>query len=215
MKKQKASDVEIYITTFPVQTRKLLNQIRKTIQKAAPAATETINYGIPTFQLHGNLVHYAAFKNHIGFYPGASGIKIFKKKLSVFKNAKGSVQFPLQKPLPIKLITEIVKYRVKENTELFKKKARRICKKGHTYYKSSDCPVCPVCEKEKNNSDFLSALGAPARRALLQNGITSPEKLSKFTKAELLKLHGLGPSSIPIIENILLKKKLYLVLDKK
>ncbi len=95
-------------------------QVRETIRASAPQAEETIKYGIPTFTLHGNLVHFGAYKHHIGFYPAPSGIEAFKKELSVYKCAKGSVQFPVDKPLPLTLITKIVKFRVKEN--LSKKK---------------------------------------------------------------------------------------------
>jgi len=111
----KFDDIDSYIASFPEETRALLEQVRSTISKAAPEAKETINYGMPTFTLNGNLVHFAAFKNHIGFYPTASGIEAFKKELSVYEGAKGSVQFPLAKPIPFDLISKIVKFRVKEN----------------------------------------------------------------------------------------------------
>lgn len=111
----KFDDIDSYIASFPEETRALLEQVRSTISKAAPEAKETINYGMPTFTLNGNLVHFAAFKNHIGFYPTASGIEAFKKELSVYEGAKGSVQFPLTKPIPFDLISSIVKFRVKEN----------------------------------------------------------------------------------------------------
>jgi uncharacterized protein YdhG (YjbR/CyaY superfamily) len=113
----KFKDIDSYISSFPEETRELLQQLRITIGEAAPEAKETINYGMPTFTLKGNLVHFAAFKNHIGFYPTPSGIDAFRKELSVFEGAKGSVQFPLAKPIPFDLITRIVKFRVKENKE--------------------------------------------------------------------------------------------------
>ena len=105
-----------YIAAFPKNIQTLLEQMRTTIRKAAPDAVETISYAIPTFKLNGNLVHFAAFKNHIGFYPTPAGIEEFEKELSVYKQGKGSVQFPLDKPLPLALITRIVKYRTKKNT---------------------------------------------------------------------------------------------------
>lgn len=108
-------DIDAYITLYPKEVQVILQKIRETIHKAAPAAEETINYGIPTFTLNGNLVHFAAFKNHIGFYPAPSAIETFKKELSIYEGAKGSVQFPLDKPMPLTLISKIVKYRVKEN----------------------------------------------------------------------------------------------------
>ena len=113
--KDQTSVVEKYIGTHPKEVQKVLRQVRETIRKAAPNAEETISYGIPTFKLNGNLVHFAAAKNHIGFYPAPSGIEAFKKELAGYKGAKGSVQFPLNKPMPLALITKIVKYRVKEN----------------------------------------------------------------------------------------------------
>ena len=116
----KFEDIDSYIASFPEETRKLLQQLRITISKAAPEAKETINYGMPTFTLKGNLVHFAAFKNHIGFYPTPSGIEAFKKELSVYEGAKGSVQFPLAKPIPFDLISKIVEFRVKENLKKIK-----------------------------------------------------------------------------------------------
>jgi uncharacterized protein YdhG (YjbR/CyaY superfamily) len=114
-----------YIAGFPMDIQAMLEELRATIGKAAPEAKETINYQIPTFTMHGNLVHFAAYKNHIGFYPAPSGIEAFKKELSVFEGAKGSVQFPIDKPLPLKLIAKIVKFRVKENLERGKAKVKR------------------------------------------------------------------------------------------
>ena len=110
-----ASLIDAYIANSPKEIQEILEKVRATIRKAAPKAEETINYGMPTFTLEGNLVHFAGFKNHIGFYPTPSGIENFKKELSVYKGAKGSVQFPLDKPIPYTLISKIVKFRVKEN----------------------------------------------------------------------------------------------------
>lgn len=114
--------IDEYIKTFPNDVQKILEQVRQTIKEAAPDAEEAISYQIPTFKLNGNLVHFAAFKNHIGFYPAPSGQKAFEKDLSVYKSGKGSVQFPIDKPMPLSLIKKIVKYRVKENSTIKKKK---------------------------------------------------------------------------------------------
>ncbi len=114
--------IDEYIGTFPKNVQDILQKLRQTIRKAAPEAEEAISYQIPTFKLNGNLVHFAAFKNHIGFYPTSSGIRAFKKELSQYKGAKGSVQFPIDQPLPLSLISEIVKFRVKENSAGKKKK---------------------------------------------------------------------------------------------
>lgn len=111
----KFNDIDGYIADFPKETQELLTQVRTTIRKAAPDAKEKISYGMPTFTLNGNLVYFAAYKNHIGFYPVPSGIEAFKKELSVYKGAKGSVQFPIDQPIPYDLISKIVKFRVKEN----------------------------------------------------------------------------------------------------
>jgi uncharacterized protein YdhG (YjbR/CyaY superfamily) len=114
--------IDEYIADFPEEVQAKLLQVRATIKKAAPNAEEAIKYGIPTFVLNGNLVHFGGFKNHIGFYPAPNGIEAFKKELSRYSGAKGSVQFPLDKPLPLALITKIVKFRVKKNSEKVKAK---------------------------------------------------------------------------------------------
>jgi len=106
---------ESYFEQFPKEVQEILQKIRLTIHEAAPEATEKISYQMPTFYLGGNLVHFAAYKKHIGFYPAPSGIKAFIDQINVYKYSKGSVQFPLNQPIPYGLISDIVKYRVKEN----------------------------------------------------------------------------------------------------
>jgi uncharacterized protein YdhG (YjbR/CyaY superfamily) len=113
----KPKNIDEYIGCYPKEIQKLLEQLRSTIKKAAPNAVEIISYGMPAFKQNGMLVWFAAHTKHIGFYPGASGIEAFKQELSVYKGAKGSVQFPLDKPLPSGLITRIVKFRVTENIQ--------------------------------------------------------------------------------------------------
>jgi uncharacterized protein YdhG (YjbR/CyaY superfamily) len=113
--------IDQYIQEFPPEVKAILSELRSTIRQAAPQAAEKISYGVPTFYLNGNLVHFAAFKHHIGFYPGPSGIAHFKKELAKYKSAKGSVQFPLDEPLPLQLIAKIVAFRVGESS---RKKAR-------------------------------------------------------------------------------------------
>jgi uncharacterized protein YdhG (YjbR/CyaY superfamily) len=117
--------VEDYIAKFPDNIQAILEKVRTTIRKVAPKAGEKIAYGIPTFTLNGNLVHYAAFKNHIGFYPTSSGISKFKHELSDYKGAKGSVQFPLNRPIPFKLISKITVFRVQENLKKAKTQATK------------------------------------------------------------------------------------------
>lgn len=114
-KQTKPTTIDDYIAGFPPDVQEILQKIRATIRKAAPQAEETIKYQMPTFTLHGNLVHFAAFKNHIGFYPVPTGIEAFKRELSAYEGGKGSVQFPLDQPIPYGLISKIVKFRVKEN----------------------------------------------------------------------------------------------------
>lgn len=108
-------NIDDYIARFPEDIQNMLQQIRLTIKEAAPEAEETIKYQMPTFTLKGNLVHFAAFKNHIGFYPAPTGIEQFKDELSAYKGAKGSIRFPLNQPIPFDLIGRIVQFRVQEN----------------------------------------------------------------------------------------------------
>lgn len=110
-------NIDEYIAGFPEGIQEKLEKIRATIRAAAPDAEEAISYGIPTFKLKGNLVHFAAYKKHIGFYPAPSGIEKFKNELSEYKGEKGSVQFPLDQPIPYELISKIVAFRVQENLE--------------------------------------------------------------------------------------------------
>ncbi|MBZ9571128.1 DUF1801 domain-containing protein [Methanobrevibacter sp. TMH8] len=115
--------IDEYISEFPKDIQEKLEKIRKTIQETTPEATEKISYGIPTFYLNGNLVHFAAYEKHIGFYPAPSGIENFKDELSEYKTSKGTIQFPLDKEIPYDLIKEIVKFRVNENEN--KKKTKK------------------------------------------------------------------------------------------
>lgn len=116
MKNAQASkrNIDQYIAAFPPDVQEILEQIRTTIREAAPEAEEAIKYRVPTFVLNENLVHFAAFKNHVGFYPTPSGIEKFKDELSSYEGAKGSVRFPIDKPMPLRLIKKIVAFRVKE-----------------------------------------------------------------------------------------------------
>ncbi|HLO60748.1 MAG TPA: DUF1801 domain-containing protein [Bacteroidales bacterium] len=115
--------VEKYISEFPPQIQNVLNEYRNHIRQLVPDAQETITYGIPTFKLNGrNLVHFGGFKSHTSFFPGASGIEAFKNEFSEYKVSKGTVQFPLDKPLPLDLITRIVKFRIEEEMGRMKKK---------------------------------------------------------------------------------------------
>lgn len=122
MERSRNTTIDQYIKAQPPKTQKVLRGLRAAVKAAAPQAGETINYAIPTFTLNGNLVHFAAFDKHIGFYPTPSGIAAFKKELAAYEGAKGSVKFPLDKPMPLKLITRIVKFRVAEQMKKSPKK---------------------------------------------------------------------------------------------
>jgi len=115
---QKApKNIDEYIAGFPPEIQEILQKIRLTIRKAAPKAEEAISYMIPTFKLNGNLVHFAAYKNHIGFYPAPRGIEAFKEELAPYEGGKGTVRFPLDKPIPYALISKIVKFRAMQNLD--------------------------------------------------------------------------------------------------
>jgi len=174
-----------YFKSFPASTRKILDQIRATVLKAAPGAEEGMKYGMPTLMLNGkNLVHYAAYAKHIGFYPVPSALEAFKKEIEKYKNSKGAVQFPIDKPMPLKLISDMVKYRVQENNERY------------------------------GPGNPFSSLSAPAQRALQIAGINDLKKLSKYTAEEILSLHGIGPGSIPKLKKALIASKSSFAKDK-
>lgn len=198
----KFSTIDEYHASLPTDIQKILQQLRQTIKQVAPQATEIISYNIPTFKLNKNLVHYAAYKGHIGFYPTSSPLTVFKDELADFKTSKGAIQFPIDKPLPTTLIKKIVKYRIEQDNETTSnKKKLRTCKNGHQYFKSSDCPTCPICEEAKRpKSGFLALLAAPARRALEYADIKTLKQLSKYSVNEILKLHGIGKTAIPILK---------------
>jgi len=118
-------DINEYIAGFPNDVQQILKKIRMTIRKAAPDAEETIKYQMPTFTLKGNLVHFAAFKKHIGFYPVPRGVEPFRNELSVYEGEKSTVRFPLDKPIPFDLISRIVKFRVKKNLETAEAKRKK------------------------------------------------------------------------------------------
>ncbi|MDN3583934.1 iron chaperone [Mucilaginibacter flavus] len=122
MTTDKPATIDEYIANFPADIQKILQDVREAIRSEAPDAGEKIGYAIPTFTLNGNLIHFAAFKNHIGLYPTPNGLEEFKEELSGYKGAKGSVQFPLDKPMPIDLIKRITRFRVEKMMAKPKKK---------------------------------------------------------------------------------------------
>jgi len=210
---KKYISVDEYINLQEPIQKKLLIQLRACIKKAAPDALEHIGYNMPAYTLNGVLAYFAAYKNHIGFYPSTSPLLHFKKELTPYKHSKGAVQFALDKTLPLDLITKMVKFRAQEilekNSAKKTKGILKTCKKGHQFYKSSSCPTCPVCEKlKKDSSGFMSGLSAPAQRALKNEGIKTIKQLSLYSEKEILKLHGIGKTAIPILKKELKKEKL-------
>lgn len=117
-----SKNINDYLSRFPAEIQKVLEQIRRTVKKAAPDAEETIKYGMPAFMLNGNQIYFAAFKKHVGFYPVPTGNKDFKKEFKGFKTGKGSIQFPFDKPMPIDLISKIVRYNFSKNLDKSGKK---------------------------------------------------------------------------------------------
>ena len=116
--------IDEYIRQFEPEVREKLERLRAVIKEAAPDAVEKISYQMPTFYLYGNLVHFAAFKSHIGFYPAPSGIEVFNEEIAKYKWAKGSVQFPMEQPIPYELIERIVRFRVAENIRIHEEKEK-------------------------------------------------------------------------------------------
>ena len=129
-KKASPNSIDEYIASFPEETQKILQKLRAAIKAAAPGAQEKISYQMPAFAQKGILVYFAAWKNHIGFYPTSSGTQAFKQELSAYKNSKGSVKFPLDKPLPLDLISNIVRFRVAENLKKAEEKSSKRKQKG-------------------------------------------------------------------------------------
>lgn len=123
--KTEIKNIDEYIAQFPENVQELLQQMRDTIHQAAPEATEAIKYAIPTFILHGNLVHFGGYKSHIGLYPAPMGIEAFKAETAQYEGGKGTLQFPIDKPLPLDLVTKIVKFRIEKNLEKMKEKKEK------------------------------------------------------------------------------------------
>jgi len=130
MKAKKAEDIDDYIADFPSDVQLLLEKVRTAIRKAAPQAEEAIKYQMPTFVLNGNLIHFAGYKNHIGLYPGSKPIEEFKDELSRYETSKGTVRFPLDKPIPVGLISKITKFCVQRNLGRGSPEAAKVKRKG-------------------------------------------------------------------------------------
>ncbi|MET0244130.1 MAG: DUF1801 domain-containing protein [Flavitalea sp.] len=146
-----AADIDEYIAGFPSDVQKKLNELRATIAKAAPKATEAIKYAMPTFIQDGNLVHFAGYKNHIGFYPAPSGITNFEKELRPYVTSKGAIQFRMDQKIPLALVTRIVKFRIKDNQDQMaaKQVAKKTVKKTATVKPASNAAVSRAVSAKK------------------------------------------------------------------
>jgi uncharacterized protein YdhG (YjbR/CyaY superfamily) len=177
MKMKAFQNVDDYIDAFPEEVRKKLNQMRSTITKAAPDATEKISYGMPAYDFMGALVYFAAFRKHIGFYATPTGNAAFVKELAGYKTGNGSIQFPIDAPLPLKLIVRITKFRIAENIERTTRKS--------------------AAKKP------FSVVGQPAQRALSAAGIKTVKDLSQYPEEEILALHGIGKTAVRTLSVLL------------
>ncbi len=195
MSMKKVKSHSEYISGFPPQVQRKLKQMRALIRKEVPSAIESISYGIAGFSLDGPLVYIGGFKDHVSFFPTSSGVEAFKGELSRYKTSAGTIQFPLDEDLPLDLLRRIVRFRLSENRH--KKTGRSLCDKKW------------VAEIDDSKlAEELRVLVKPAQRALIHAKLYTLEKISRKSEAELLQLHGLGPSSIPVLSKLLLAKKL-------
>ena len=217
------NDVDSYIAEAPKDVQGKLKKLREIIRKAAPQAGEKISYRMPYYAYKGRLAYFAVFKKHIGLYIPPPVIAEHKKELKEYGTSMATVRFTLDKDLPAALIRKLIKARLKKNEEKGKKGSSpqsaakkpkgklTICSRGHKFYKSSGCPVCPICwpgRYKKLKSDFPDTLAAPALRALHNEKITSLVQLAKHTEAEIAKLHGIGPNAISKLREALKAKGL-------
>lgn len=170
--------IDAYIATFPAPMQKILESVRKAIRNAAPDAVECISYKMPTYKQNGNLVHFAGYEHHVGFYPAPDAVAAFANEIAGYKSAKGSIQFPLDKPMPLDLIGSITKFRVMQVEGKLKASKSKLPKRAAV-------------------KDFRASLSAPAQRALANEGITTLKQLSKYSEGALLRLHGFGKASLP------------------
>lgn len=205
-----------YLDYWPAPKKKILNTVRECIKKAAPKGEEVISYAMPAVLFDGKRVWYAGWDKHYSIYV-PQVMDQYQQELKKYTTSKSAINFPWDEPVPVALITKITKSVMALPGKAAKSKAKsakdpknkRLCKNGHIFYKTSDCPVCPHCEQEKLiDKPFFVQLGAPARRALENAGITTAKKLATFTKKTVLAFHGMGPSSMPKLEAALRKEKL-------
>jgi uncharacterized protein YdhG (YjbR/CyaY superfamily) len=217
-KSPSSPSVDGYIAGFTGAQAARLREMRRILKAAVPKAEEKISYQMPSYWLEGVLVYFGAWNTHIGFYPASAGMERFGEELAGYVQTKGSIHFPYDKPLPKDLIVRIARFRVEENlaraaakrkagpSKSARMKSAKVCPNGHPFTKTSDCPTCPVCEKEKRLPDpLLAGLSAPARRALESIGVGTAKQLARHTEKEILGLHGMGPASLPVMKAALKK----------
>ncbi len=179
-----------YIAQFPLPVRTHLKELRALIRKLAPQAKERISYGIAAFEWNGPLVYIAGFKNHVSFFPTSSGVSPFKSELKGFKTSRGTIQFPLDQPLPLRLISQIVHYRMKELRH--PRTGRGLC----------DADAVKKFDTSGLSEEF-SVLAKPAQRALVNAGVLTVVALSKKSEAEVRAFHGMGPKAVVELKLIL------------
>jgi len=190
---RKTKSIDEYISAFPKPVRLKLAELRQTIKKAAPTATEAISYGIPTFKLQGNLVHFAAYQKHIGFYPTSSPIRVFQTEIAKYEFSRGTIRFPIEQPLPLNLIKKIVAFRVKESLEKDGKKRMHIAGQKLTAKKT----IAP--------GKLPESITGSAKKALTNKKIATAHDLTKYKISEVKEWHGVGPATISKMEKLLQK----------
>ncbi len=193
------TSIDAYIAEAPPDRRAQLDELRAAIRAAAPEAEETISYGMPAFAQHGTLVYFANMTNHIGFYPTANGIAAFEEELAAYEHSKGAVRFPVDQPLPLDLISRIVRFRVQETRQQAATTAAtaQSAARGSARRPRTEEGAAGVA---RTASGFPSGVAAPARRALAAAGYTDLRQLAGVPVAELRALHGMGPTALASLQ---------------
>lgn len=202
------SPVLAYINEQPKAIQASLLKIRNLILEQAPHSTECIIYNMPAFKQQQVILYFAAFKNHIGIYPTATGVLAFEKWTTEYKTSKGAIQLPYHKAIPTTLLIKLIQTRVKQIQELNSQKKKTTCQNGHKLEKKTSSHTCQICKKEAKKVFFLKELPAPAIRVLKQHHIEELDDFTKHTHASVAAFHGLGPKSMIVIEAAMKKAKL-------
>jgi uncharacterized protein YdhG (YjbR/CyaY superfamily) len=211
MERSNANDVEAYISQHEPEVQPILQSIRSIVKTLVPGAIEMISYGIPTFKLDKKpLVYFAAFKSHLSLFPAISKDDAFEKMFGKYRSGKGTIRFSIDQPLPVTLVKKFVMFRLQEHERQMTDK-----KQVRTRVKKSNAPqtitAANTTGKTNNRGDLPAKLSAPARRALANKGIRHLVQLAQFSESDMLELHGVGKSSIPLLRNALAEKGLAFV----